>query len=254
MWNNRMQIPENTPKENRVMADGVWAGASWNGPLNVGMHLFKKRTDDRSPKSGYRYFFIRDYTPDWKIIAALEIERIKRPMAQTSWFVDIQHIGSTSIPNMAAKPIVDLMLGYDPYDQSISEKEIEDNLTALGYTKSSGKFWCMCVDNYLALSIVVVQYNSLFWKSRVLFRDYFLEHQDETSYYMTIKKNLKGQGVSFDEYVKGKQRYISKILMKQGMTKEEMIGNVYNTDPDDTSISIPRTEWIKVNFDNWRPQ
>jgi GrpB-like predicted nucleotidyltransferase (UPF0157 family) len=59
-----------------------------------------------------------DYDPDWPARFELERERIRRalgPFARR-----IEHVGSTAVPGLAAKPIVDLAVGVDdPPDESI---------------------------------------------------------------------------------------------------------------------------------------
>jgi GrpB-like predicted nucleotidyltransferase (UPF0157 family) len=52
---------------------------------------------------------IVDYDPAWP--AMLEDERTRIVGALGSLFVSIEHIGSTAVPGLAAKPIIDLLVG-----------------------------------------------------------------------------------------------------------------------------------------------
>ena len=50
-----------------------------------------------------------------------------------------------------------------------------------------------------------------------------------------------GTGVSFDQYMVGKQRYIYSILLREGITHEEMeLGKVFDGDPFNTKTVLPK--------------
>ena len=50
------------------------------------------------------------YNPNWPKAAEEEISIIKKLLSY-NWIIDIQHIGSTAIPGLAAKPIIDIYMG-----------------------------------------------------------------------------------------------------------------------------------------------
>ena len=52
---------------------------------------------------------IADYDPRWPAIFEEERARVVDVIGE--WLLDIQHIGSTSVPGLAAKPIIDIMPG-----------------------------------------------------------------------------------------------------------------------------------------------
>jgi GrpB-like predicted nucleotidyltransferase (UPF0157 family) len=49
-----------------------------------------------------------DYDPAWPLLFAREYERIKSALGGTA--LSIQHVGSTSVPGLPAKPIIDILL------------------------------------------------------------------------------------------------------------------------------------------------
>jgi GrpB-like predicted nucleotidyltransferase (UPF0157 family) len=51
---------------------------------------------------------IRDYDPAWAARFQIESAKIKRALGPTA--LGIEHIGSTSVPGLAAKPIVDILV------------------------------------------------------------------------------------------------------------------------------------------------
>jgi len=56
-----------------------------------------------------RAITIADYSPDWPARFAREQHTIRAALAARA--VRVEHIGSTSVPGLAAKPIVDIQLG-----------------------------------------------------------------------------------------------------------------------------------------------
>jgi GrpB-like predicted nucleotidyltransferase (UPF0157 family) len=55
-----------------------------------------------------REIVIADYDPDWPRRFALERRRIRRALGTTA--VRVEHFGSTAVPGLAAKPIIDVLV------------------------------------------------------------------------------------------------------------------------------------------------
>ena len=71
---------------------------------------------------------IVDYQPAW--VDRFEIERDRICGALGSEVRDIEHVGSTSVPGLAAKPIVDIMVTVDDVDD---EARYSPQMEILGY-------------------------------------------------------------------------------------------------------------------------
>src|SRR5690349_620181 len=71
---------------------------------------------------------IAEYSDEWPRLFDGESQVLRRVFAPDA--VDIEHIGSTSVPGMAAKPIVDILLAADSLAHI--ERRI-DRLKSLGY-------------------------------------------------------------------------------------------------------------------------
>jgi GrpB-like predicted nucleotidyltransferase (UPF0157 family) len=56
---------------------------------------------------------IIDYRPQWATEAVAEAARIAKAIGRP--VADVEHIGSTAVVGLAAKPIVDLMVGVPEY-------------------------------------------------------------------------------------------------------------------------------------------
>jgi GrpB-like predicted nucleotidyltransferase (UPF0157 family) len=61
-----------------------------------------------------REIVIADYDPAWP--ARFEVERVRIAAALGDRALRIEHVGSTSVPGLAAKPIVDILVGVASLD------------------------------------------------------------------------------------------------------------------------------------------
>jgi GrpB-like predicted nucleotidyltransferase (UPF0157 family) len=69
-----------------------------------------------------------EYDPNWPRLFAREADRIRIVLGDTA--LHIEHVGSTSVPGLAAKPIIDLLLIVA---HSADEPSYVPNLEAAGY-------------------------------------------------------------------------------------------------------------------------
>src|SRR5205085_10824988 len=83
---------------------------------------------------------LHDYTPLWVELYREEEERIKAAIGHL--IIDLEHIGSTAIPGIKAKPILDMMAGVARLDEALL---CQAQLEALGY-------------DYAARAGVVIEY------------------------------------------------------------------------------------------------
>lgn len=154
------------------------------------------------------------YSPEWKRLFAEE-ERLLRASIE-AYVVDIQHVGSTAVPGLEAKPIIDIAVGLRRLADV--EKCIEP-LQHLGYECKGdegypGRFFFAKGDpsrrtHYLHL----VEWNSEAWRCYIRFRDYLRQHKEVAEEYARLKRELarKSQG-NRDFYTPGKAEFIESVL------------------------------------------
>ncbi len=153
------------------------------------------------------------YSPEWPRLFAQE-ERLLRA-AIGAYVVDIQHVGSTAIPGMEAKPIIDIAVGLRRLEDV--EKCIEP-LERLGYEYKGeeypGSFFFAKGDpsrrtHYLHM----VEWDSEAWRSYVRFRDYLRQHKEVAEEYARLKRELarKSRG-NRDLYTPGKAEFVQSVL------------------------------------------
>ena len=107
----------------------------------------------------------------------------------------IEHFGSTAIPGLAAKPIIDLLVGVRSLEEA--KQVVVSPLKGLGYA-----YWSENPDPQRMFfakglppngprthHIHMVEPDSVLWE-RLLFRDYLRQHADEAARYEQLKYRL----------------------------------------------------------------
>jgi GrpB-like predicted nucleotidyltransferase (UPF0157 family) len=125
-----------------------------------------------------------------------ERERAKLETALGSHVMTVEHVGSTAVPGLAAKPIIDLAVGV----QSLAEAQARciDVLQALGYMYMpeyqswlpDELFFRKGVPGPWTHHVHVMEPSSPGWERRLLFRDYLRAHPDAAEAYMDLKRRL----------------------------------------------------------------
>lgn len=141
--------------------------------------------------------------------------------------IAIEHIGSTSIPGLSSKPIIDIAVLIEKAEEG---GEFVELLKELGYwhdePSSSGEryFFRKGDPTEFHLSIAYKDKGG-FWDRQILFRDYLRANAEARDEYAKLKKELLGkEQTGAGEYIKGKTEFVQKILklarFKEGKRRE----------------------------------
>ena len=153
------------------------------------------------------------YDKNWPKIFQSEKNYIIKNISEK--IIEVQHIGSTAIPNLAAKPIIDIVV-LVPSIKNAGEyiKQFEK----LGYQyqqkRSSVERHFFTKNNPPTFHLSLAQPNKYsFWKRQRLFRDYLISHPDIAKKYEKLKKSLiKKYPDGRQNYCDGKNDFINNIL------------------------------------------
>ncbi|MBI2411193.1 MAG: GrpB family protein [Candidatus Kerfeldbacteria bacterium] len=157
---------------------------------------------------------IVSYNPEWPKIFQSEKEHVLRKLQDS--LVEIHHIGSTAIPGLCAKPIIDIAMLIPSLKDA--EKYIQP-LAELGYEyqpeRSSVERYFFVKGNPVKFHLSLAQPDTFsYWKRQVLFLDYLQRHPDTLKEYEELKKDLiKKFPDAGKEYSEGKSEFIQRILM-----------------------------------------
>jgi GrpB-like predicted nucleotidyltransferase (UPF0157 family) len=137
--------------------------------------------------------FLAPYNPDWPHIAALHSARLS---VLGSVLVTVHHIGSTSVPGLAAKPIIDLT----PLVSDLTELDRErSRVEALGYSwhgelDTTGRRYGGALSDVAGNRIVELHFfasDSPQVARHIAFRDYLRAHPDVASAYEKEKRRAR---------------------------------------------------------------
>ena len=161
----------------------------------------------------------------WEVEAQNTIVRLRKILGDV--IKDIQHVGSTSIFTIKAKPIIDIALAVDDFDDILAfEKELRDDgfyyrPNAQASLRNQLLFAC---GNYYDGSgdiqthfIHVVLTDSMDWINYINFRDYLNSTPTVAKAYEDLKVSLAEQAPidgGREKYLKGKHDFIVYTLRK----------------------------------------
>lgn len=138
--------------------------------------------------------------------------------------IGIEHVGSTSVPGLAAKPVIDLDIIIK--DKSRFE-EIVAILNTLGYTHEGERGIpgreAFRGPLYPAHHLYVCLEDSTGLKNHLLFRNYLRSHPEKAKEYGEIKKQLAAQYPDdIDLYVEKKTVFITAVLKETGLDEDNL--------------------------------
>ena len=125
----------------------------------------------------------------------------------------IEHIGSTAVPGLRGKPVVDIMLGVGPGDlQEEKLRSALDGYESLGEAGVPGRLHFRRRKTE-AINVHAVEYGGKLWIDNVLLRDYLQAHPDEAERYGRIKdKIVEGGNHTLLLYSRAKHEMIQDLL------------------------------------------
>jgi GrpB-like predicted nucleotidyltransferase (UPF0157 family) len=155
-----------------------------------------------------------DYDPDWPRLAAQATGELVT--ALPGLFSAIEHVGSTSVPGLAAKPIIDLMAATDDLHRVVARDE---DLRLLGYqfhdAGMPGRlFYRRGLSNAWTHHLHVVHASTFATRNQLLLRDYLRSHPDDAARYGALKRRLAALHDNGDDYTRAKTELIQELTDK----------------------------------------
>lgn len=152
-------------------------------------------------------------TSVWQTYFDLESQRLYAALGE--YVKEIRHIGSTAIPGIYAKPIIDIMAGLAQIEDF---PQCEAPLVALGYTYQGEQaipgwhFFKKKNGDLTTHHLHVVEWNSPYWVDRVLFQEYLARHPAVAEAYERLKLELEKKYANNREgYTRDKTDFIGKV-------------------------------------------
>jgi len=161
---------------------------------------------------------IDPYDPTWASGFERERDRIADALGALARRID--HNGSTAVPGLDAKPIIDIQISVDSLEPLAAYAQ---PLTAIGYTHlphaddATCPFFHRPADWPHTHHVHVVQFGGDEERRTLAFRDFLREHADVARDYAALKRDLASRFAASDasareDYARAKGDFIERVV------------------------------------------
>jgi putative glutamine amidotransferase len=171
------------------------------------------RARDGQPAGRSRDYQLEEPDPAWPGAFEEESQRIRQALDGAALRID--HVGSTSVPGLAAKPIVDIQVSLaalEPRDGYVPALEQLGYRHALDPIRPDHEYFSRDVDGERRFQIHVCVAGSGWEIRHLAFRDWLREHPEDAASYAELKRRLVGEHPrDIMSYVDGKTGFITDV-------------------------------------------
>ena len=157
---------------------------------------------------------LADYDPEWPHLFEREAARIRSVLGERVLL--LEHAGSTSVPGLAAKPIIDIVLGVaDPADEASYVPALEASGYVLWIREPD---WLehrvfKGPDTNVNLHVLAVDAHEIV--RMLAFRDRLRTHRDERELYLSTKRELAARHWTYvQDYADAKGEVVEGIIAR----------------------------------------
>ena len=165
------------------------------------------------------------YDEEWPLAAERLIERISRALGERA--PEIEHVGSTSVPGLPARDVIDLQVGVADL-RSADDPTFVEALTKLGFPRSEGNsldypkdllpdpsLWVRrfhgSSDPKRIVHLHIRELGSAGWQYALLYRDWLRSDASARDDYLAEKQRLAAECASGDEYRELKEPWFNRV-------------------------------------------
>jgi GrpB-like predicted nucleotidyltransferase (UPF0157 family) len=160
-----------------------------------------------------KHLIIVDYDPTWPAMFAAERDRL---LAVVGDYVEtVEHIGSTAVPGLVAKPVIDIIIGVR--NLAIADAHCIKPIKALCYEYVRYVEELMPTRRYFRKSddtgmrthqIHLWPLDDPEYERHIVFRDYLRAHPHEADTYAEVKRDLARKFDDVNDYADAKSALI----------------------------------------------
>lgn len=142
--------------------------------------------------------------------------------------IQIEHVGSTSVVGLSAKPIIDIVIVFNSMDEFEIIKRCLENINYI-HVGNQGiqdreAFKLTKPNDLYNHHLYVALRGSLGLKNPLTFRDHLRNHPNDVQRYGNLKKELAKQyPFDIDSYIEGKTDFIISVLKQYDFSQEELM-------------------------------
>jgi GrpB-like predicted nucleotidyltransferase (UPF0157 family) len=157
---------------------------------------------------------IVEYDPSWP--SKFEAERVLLSSILAPWLGGpVEHVGSTAIPGMPAKPVIDIMAAVTALDESRPALAAlaKSGYVYFPYRTEIMHWFCKPSAAFRTHHLHLVPFRSTRWTECLAFRDVLRRNQQLATEYAALKRSLASQ-FKFDRegYTQAKTPFVERVL------------------------------------------
>lgn len=164
------------------------------------------------------------YDPSWR--AKFESERGILAQILGPWVTGpIEHVGSTAVPGLAAKPVIDIMVAVESLEASrpAIAAAAEAGYLYWPYRADVMHWFCKPSDTHRTHHLHIIPYGSRLWHSRLGFRDALRADSSLAAEYARLKLRLAEQyRYDREAYTDSKTAFVQRILESMGLSHPDL--------------------------------
>src|SRR6266704_3043268 len=200
--------------ENCILSTPMSEADSHEIPKPMTEERIRRVTVGLTPKQVSGKVVLVEYDPSWPVLFIRENKRIKSALGAKA--ISIEHVGSTSVPGLPAKPIVDILLVVD---SSADEKSYLPVLEAAGYVlRIREPDWHehrMFKGPDTNINLHVLSKGDQEIKRTLTFRDWLRENPDDRDFYLRTKRELAQKDWDYvQNYADAKSKVVESIIAR----------------------------------------
>lgn len=164
------------------------------------------------------------YDPTWPAKYAEEADLLLRTLPD--FLVAVEHVGSTSVQGLAAKPVIDILTAVRNFDEFPVVVERLEGIDYI-YTPESEvddpsrrvfRKGPQDVTRLRTHHLHVTEHGGYYWRRLIAFRDYLRSHPEDASSYLSLKRDLAAQHATDPgRYTREKREFVRKIEKAAGV-------------------------------------
>ena len=163
-----------------------------------------------------------DYDPHWPWSFAIIHRTLQAALADVP-VIAIEHVGSTSVPGLAAKPIIDIDIVVDrAHADAASHALVAEGYTPLGDLGVPDRYAFRAPEGSLRQNTYVTIDGCLSLRNHLGLREVLRNDPALRDEYSATKKRLAEQTDDIDVYLDGKTEVVRRILLRAGLSAGEL--------------------------------
>lgn len=153
---------------------------------------------------------VEESNPAWSAAADAVAAECRAALGDQA--IAVEHIGSTAVPGLAAKPIIDVLVGVPPGRRTAVAQRLEmHGWTRLGEAGVPGREYLRRRVGQHA-NVHVVDHGSALWQDDLLLREHLRRDADARRRYAAVKRRAAQEAPTLLAYSEHKAAVVAELL------------------------------------------